>query len=389
MDIKLIRDNTNIPNIKIVFEKAIKKYKFKKFRKNIYLNKHLINLYNKIDLFNSDLDINLNKNLNKKFQILSYELCNKELIISMENILNLYFNYNPININIKINARDILSAYMIYYCDDILENYNEKEYILEYSKQLIDQIKILTFTNINNSFNIKNFNKILIKYYDTLIIFKEKDKIKQLNYFVKEWKNIEETRILISESDKYSNEQKIQVLNIIEEEKIKLKKYILLLKSNYNFEYLKKIIENTKNIKKKIIDTYKNVFLNELELKNFDIFIKILNEIKAFLIIFNSSKKQEYDEKIDSEFYSQLIRENVISINDINNFGDYICNEILKLGSKSLEDIYIKKWNNYKDININSNINKYVSELLIFIMEIIEQIKIEINDYKILLEILS
>jgi len=373
--------------VKITLERAIKNYKLKKFRKLVYENKYIKNLDTIIKSFdNVSLFETNNEHENNKFKILSNELCKKDLILSMGNILESYLYYFPVDI--KINSREILSAWMICHYKGILDDYDEKKYILEFSQELTKQFIILMNLPLSISYDITKFNKIFINYYDTLIIFKESDKIQKLNYFVKEWKNLEETRILISESNKYSSEQKIEIINIIETDKQKIKKYILKLKSNYDFDSLKKIIQNKKNIKKKIIDNYKDILESELNLKRYDIFNKILNEFRLFLNLFNSKKKTEYDEKIDPEFYSQLLNVNLIGINDLYIFGDYLINEIVKLGSKSLEETYIEIWNRFKN-DTNDNINKTVSFMLIFIMDIIEQIKIEIDDYKLLLEIIK
>ena len=376
--------------VRITLEEAVKNYKLKKFRNLVYENKNLrillnsVNSFDKVSLFNTE-----NEKENMKFKTLSNELCKKELINSMDFILKAYLDYYPLNI--KINSREILSAWMIYNYKGILEDYNEKEYILQFSKELIEQFTILIDLPLKISYDIIKFNKIFINYYDSLIIFKEKDKIDKLNYFITEWKNLEGTKLLIMNSEKYSIGQKSEVLNIIEIDKKKIKNYILKLNSNYDFDNLKRIIENTKNLKKKIIDNYKNILESELNFKRYDIFNKILNEFKSFLNIFNSAKRMEYEEKIDAEFYCQLMNVDLIGINDLYNFGDYLINEIIKFGSKSLEEVYIDKWNEFKNDfkNDHSNINKTISFMLIFTMEIIEEIKMEINDYKLLLEILN
>lgn len=389
-----IIDIKNIPINTIIFlEKFIKKYKLNKFYNSIHnsknikkLNQIIFSLNQNTSLFLTDLQKEDNK-----FKIISNELCNKELINDVDNILKLYLKYNPLNI--QINSREILSAWIITNCRNISEDYINKDYILKCSIELIGQFTLL-IDNINNNinnninFNIIKFNKIFINYCDTFIIFKEYDKIQKLNYFIREWKNLEETSILINSSDKYSDEQKIEVLKIIEINKKNVEKHIKIFTLNYDFNKLKKIIENTNKINKKIIDTYKTILFDELNSNNYEIFINILNEIKNFLLLFNP-QNVEYNEKIDSIFYMNIIKSESIKIHDLYFFGDYLIKEVLKLGSKELENVKLKEWNFIKITNEKESIKKNISIMLIYMMNIIEEIKLEINDYRLLLELIK
>ncbi len=381
-------DIREIPINTIIFlERFIKKYKLNKFYKALYnsvnirkLNQIAFSFNENASLFLTDL-----QKENNKFKILSNELCNKELINEMNNVLKLYMDYNPLHI--RINSREILSSWMILNCKSILEDYINKDSVLNSSKELIEQITILN-NNFDINFDIIKFNKIFINYYDTFIIFKEYDKIQKLNYFIREWKNLEETSILINSSDKYSEEQKIEVLKIMEINKNNVEKHIKIFTSNYDFNLLKRLIENTHKINKRIIDTYKTILFTELNSNNYDIFINILNEIKKFLLLFNPLKNAEYSEKIDPIFYMNLIESDSIKIEDLYFFGDYLIKEILKLGSIELENVKLKEWNSTKTLNKNELIKKNISIMLIFVMNIIEEIKLEINDYKLLLDLI-
>ncbi len=83
-----------------------------------------------------------------------------------------------------------------------------------------------------------------------------------------------------------------------------------------------------------------------------------------------------------------LIESDSIKIEDLYFFGDYLIKEILKLGSIELENVKLKEWDKIKIINKNELIKKNISIMLIFVMNIIEEIKLEINDYKLLLDLI-
>ena len=84
-----------------------------------------------------------------------------------------------------------------------------------------------------------------------------------------------------------------------------------------------------------------------------------------------------------------IIKSESIKIHDLYFFGDYLIKEVLKLGSKELENVKLKEWNFIKITNEKESIKKNISIMLIYMMNIIEEIKLEINDYRLLLELIK
>ena len=381
---------------KILLEKSIKKYRLRKFREKVYNNINIKKLNEAIEKseHNDAIIFSNNKQTGDRFTVVSSLLCNRDVLTDLNEVMNLYLQYFNIcnDVYKKINIREILSAWMISGCTEaILENIDsdEKYYVFEYSNKLIEYFKILNVTEPNIILKLTDFNKIFIHYYDTFTIFKEKDRLDKIAYFTREWMELEKTKKIINESDKYSNEQKNEVIKIIDKDKQMIEKYVKIFSRDFDCEKLRNIINTYQNLSKKITDNYKIILHKELGENNYYIFTKILNEIKNFLLIFNSGKKTEYDEKIDADFYSQLIETESIDMHNVCYFGDYIVNELVNLGSKSLEDTKINSWNKMKKNWKNDEIKYNISELLLFFMEIIEEIKNEINDYKILMEIIG
>ena len=104
-------------------------------------------------------------------------------------------------------------------------------------------------------------------------------------------------------------------------------------------------------------------------------------------MIFNRKNVDEINTRIDPEYFINLIKNNVLNLNDIKNFGDYLINKICEIGSKSNEDTQIKKWNEIKDEYYKED-NKiyFISELMIFCLDLINIVREEISDYDILLK---
>lgn len=369
--------NNNIINL---FQKKIKKYYLNKFRKEIYNNIYINKLNNAINIKNND----------NRFDTISNIICDNNTINEINKILDIYYKYFN-NKLYKINTKKLLSLWMIYGCSDIILHKIdtiEKIKLLEYSKKLINEIIILNNKNPSDYYDIILFNKILLKYNNFFILFIEQDKINKINYFKKEWMTLEKSKNLILDSTKYDIHQKKEILYLIDKDKKMIEKHMKIFNKKYDFENLKLIIKISLDLSKKIIDEYKQTLYHDINNNIFNIFTKIIKEIKYFLLIFYKDKINEYNDKIDCSFYIQLIKTQSLDYNILNNFGDYIIKDVISLGSVSLEKDRLNKWNELKKNN-NNNINMTISIFLIFILETIDEVKKEINDYQIFLELIN
>ena len=159
---------------------------------------------------------------------------------------------------------------------------------------------------------------------------------------------------------------------------------------NFDFLRLKKIINISNDISKKIIENYKLIIQKDILENKYDISSKILEDIKKFIIIFNRKDEQkinEINERIDSHYFSELLKNNIIKIEDIKIFGDYLIQKICDIGSVECETTNIKKWINIKNSYCNNDrISLLISELFIFSLELIDIIRNELLDYDFLLK---
>jgi hypothetical protein len=140
---------------------------------------------------------------------------------------------------------------------------------------------------------------------------------------------------------------------------------------------------------KKIIDNYKKIIYDDILDKKFDISIKILNDIKKFILLF--TRKQDQTEKInvniDGDYFIYLIKNNIIGINDVKLFGDFMIKEICNIGSISCETENMENWNNLKNkYNSESELINMIADMMIFSLELIDIIRNEINDYDFLMQ---
>ena len=334
----------------------------------------------------------------QKFDNIKDYICRKNVITEINNILTKYYRWYKIDDKffIKLTPQLLLSAWLIYFCPQIIIgdiDSTEKSLCYTYSEKLIIYLTKLTKlnnTNTEEKYNIIDFNKLLLSYTNCITLFLEKDKIEKINHYTAEWISLDKSYDLINISNKYDIEQKKLILNNILKDKQLIEKNIRLFMKNFDFLRLKKIINISNDISKKIIENYKLIIQKDILENKYDISSKILEDIKKFIIIFNRKDEQkinEINERIDSHYFSELLKNNIIKIEDIKIFGDYLIQKICDIGSVECETTNIKKWINIKNSYCNNDrISLLISELFIFSLELIDIIRNELLDYDFLLK---
>ena len=379
-------------SVRVIIDKIKQNFCMKKFIRNVIDSDIYIELNELCNLEASFFDT-INDIINNKFDLISEYITKKQIIYEINTILESYyrwFKYDEKSVN-KLTARQLLSAWLIYYCPTITLGEIDtpiKQNLHTYSNKIV-----LEFMNICKNHkieNITNFHKTIINYTNYINIFLENDKIDKLNYFTAEWISLQKSYELIDKSTKYTDLQKNLILTNIQKDREMIEKHINKLFKNFNYDRLKIILNTSVIISKKIIDNYKNIIEKDIIKKDFEISIKVLNDIKKFILIFNKKNDNNYNdinEKIDGDYFGHLLKNNLININDVKQFGDYMINKICEIGSIESENENIIKWNEIKDkYTIENNFIKLISEMMIFSLNLINIIRNEILDYEFLLK---
>jgi hypothetical protein len=375
-------------NYRDVIDKLKSNFLLRKFKKNVSESEIISDLESICNLEYSFF-MTENEIINEKFDNIRNYIVRKNVINEINSLLNDYYRWFKINENfVKISAKQILSAWLITYCSDIVLgdiDCDEKKYVKIYAQSIIKNL--MEIKNNDNNFNIIQFNRNILFYTDYITLFLERDKLEKINHYTAEWISLEKSYNLIEKSKKYNDEQKDIILKNILKDKNLIEKNIKLFMKNFDFERLKKIINISQNLSKKIIDNYKLIIHKDISEKKYDVIHKILIDIKSFIIVFNRKQKHKLDElneKFDEEYLINLLKNDVIHINDVKLFGDFVIQYICDIGSVECEIESKEKWNKIKENNNDTNI--LISDMFIFMIELIEIIKNELLDYEYLLK---
>ena len=381
-------------SFRVIVDRLQSKFLLRKFLKSLSESTFIDDLN---DIVNTDYSLFCSEDeiLIKKFDMIQEYICKKSIILEVDNILNNYYRwykYDPTSM-FRLTSKHLLSAWMINYCPTIILgnlDSNEKYYLNVYAEKLIMILTNMTnIININNT-NLTELNKTILHYTDCINIFLEKDKIDKINHYTAEWISLDKSYDMISNSKKYDIIQKELILININRDKELIEKHIKIFMKNFDFDRLKKIIDISKNISKKIIENYKDIIYKDIKEQHYEISSKLLTEIKNFILLFNRKNdlnKNEIYEKIDIDYFIHLLKNNVIKLDDIKQFGDYIIKKICEIGSISCEEENMIKWNEIKNIYDTeySNFIYLISDMMIFALQLIEIIKNELLDYEFLI----
>jgi hypothetical protein len=376
--------NKNIHNINTLKQK----YLSDKFVNQLTLNKDLIN---KLDTFtHSNKNINLfdpNKQIENKYNKLQKLLCDKNIILTFDKIINSYYRYIKHDINIcpKFTSKQLLSLWMIVSFPDLTINKNiYSKDLYFFSCEIIKKIHLLS--NNKYLFHNKYFTALFVKSMNcssnAFTCFINIDKICKLSEMIGQYNDVNETLKLVQLSDKYNEQQKENTLCEIKKTKDKIFQII---------NYIDKSIERNKldfmidmeNLREKLKkNTMNKILINDILQKKFIYIPKFLNEIKESLIKLNGKKiilTNEnndiilIDDILDSEIIIRRFINNNFNKKDVLLFGTYLKNIINKLESPIQEIETNKKWKILIDETKDYNII-FVS-ILFFIIEEINEIK--------------
>jgi len=347
----------------------VKKYQLHKIKETLNLMKPNIKLLNNfIDLRLQPAPLTMIKSdwINKNYDELTKFLFNKILLQQVNDFINQYNKFYKIDENIRslLTSKKILSIWLIlafpeFIIDTNLEkiNINNQDYktdLYVLTKELHNNLMLL-LDNYDNKELIRKFNKKLNLYINSLDYYLKINKREKLNTYIKEWIDIEKSINLINTSNKYNNYEKEQATNILINSKQLIEKYINMFTDNSENIYtkLKEIALYQINLDNNLKLSMDNILNLELKNNNYENLKKILEQIKIFILSFTKTPENIVNELIDIEYIIQLIKHDVLTINEINTFGLSLLNNICLAGSISLNEQQLKEWNeiiiNYKD----------------------------------------
>lgn len=312
-------------------------------------------------------------------------LRNKDTIAKFSDLLDLHYRIsrNDPKIAKKITSKIFLSAWSIVSFPEFILDTNH-ELVIKDATYIGDIYRLsFNFINMVNLFfknnsneNYRKLTKALNIYSNSFYYFMEADKIKLINELSMQWCGMCKNIMCIERSDKYG-ESKEESINAIKNTQNKIENKIIMLSPKFDFSKLKCLSELSETIDRNLIVAYRNIICDELNNKKYDIPAKALAEIKNTFILLNNKLAVELDSYIDIDHLINIHKNEALYIDGIGSMGDYLTDILCGLASQQHEEKIRIKWNKIKQDNTN-NINDFLSELIIYQLEEIDNLKNDI-----------
>ena len=347
-----------------------------------------------IDMRTQPLPIGIDKPnwINRTFDELSMLLVNKKVLKEVNDFIKIYNKYYSIN----ITSKKLLSIWLIlafpeFIIDINLEDINVNNQ--DYKTDLYVLTKELHYMliNLNNNYEtMRKFNKQMNIYNNALDVYLITNKKEKVSNYIKEWLDLEKSVQLINISEKYNNDEKTKSINIIEDSKKLIEKYInkFITVPDDFYTKLKDIVVQKINLENTLKQTMDNMLKEELDGGNYDNLTYILEQIKSFILTFTKISESDIQEQIDVPYIVQMIKHDVLTVKEINDFGSNLLINICSAGSISLETEQIKEWNKIIE-EYKTDYKLIISKLLRLSIETISLIIEEIACFKEYLSLVS
>jgi len=358
--------------------------------KRLFENKNII--YQLNDLINNKENLSLlPKSNNERYDILTNYIQKKEILESLTILFNLLYRYYKVDIiSKKITVKKFLVSYLFVGFPEINLNnkISEREKDMYfYSKEMHNRLNIL-LNNMNNE-NLRKWIKSLNQYSNVFLLFMYEDKIKKVNEISLKWMELNKVLDEISNSSKYNEEDKNNIINTLKDELIINEMIIKQLIPNFeikNLDHLKYISNVSETI---VYNCFWNIVEEKIKSNEYDIVLNLFNDIKKEILNITSSTNiiNDINMIIDIEYIKQMLDHKCFNLPDIINVTNNTINIIKKLASINHSKIIDEKWkiiiNNINNTNISTfhEIGKIIFK---FILTEIDQIKKDIFELSII-----
>ena len=288
------------------------------------------------------------------------------------------------NIAFRINARQFLSAWMIYLFPEMIlgkekeKITNDYEYpndIYNISSDLINRLNL-----INVYPNDIEYKRLLFKtfnqYSNAITYFLQRDKIEKINKLIDDYFATNETLREVYKSDKYETNDKKNIIETIRNTKKQILTHIQKLDKNIEKKHLE-ICSNVEYIKEsKIREIYFRILEEDINERKFIFFNKMIEHIKRNFIAlgYNENILNDF---LDGEHIGRQIAYNNFSISNVIEYGMRMKNIINELESSNMVQHTNKKWEEI--IGMNMELSKCFTTILFFIMDELDLIKENID----------
>ncbi len=403
--VRILTAQMNVTKISRLQDLFLKKRFLKELGTNRTLLLQLIEHTN-----GSNNNNNNNSQINSKFNVLTKMLSEKNTVKKINSLLNTYYRYVIKSCNSfelvsqKLDARKFLCCFVMKGfpqfvlsapAHKLLESRQSYDYdIYTMSTSMINLLSDLLLKKTTSELLTK-FIKSINMYSNALNIYLYVDRCRKIDELAKQWYEVEKTREEVQTSKAYSDNDKKNVITILNKSSDKIINLLNIVDKNFNKEYLVNYKKLADKLNTSIRASYWNVLTDELKSQNYDMLFKLIDEIRTQLVMLklnNEKYKEDLYEHLDTDFIRQKIENGLMTVHELLKYGDYMVSKVSELTSASQDKILHNEWAEIKQDVVSGKLDtfeKVVATMLQFVLDKINYIKDDIYGFAIMKDLLK
>ena len=290
-----------------------------------------------------------------RFDKMQENLIDKKILTIVNILLNRINRYmNPEQRSIpRSMGRIFLSAYIIKYHSNKIFTQIDKillEQLVLISKQLIDYVEnIFLKTKNYKHYSMDRFAFLFNNYFINYNILRERDKIGLIQELYQEYSNTTITKKYITNGTKYSPEQKIHVLSVIDKHMNDIKKSIKLLDNEFDIQKFEQIVSLEDKIKRNISEKYWSEMVNEIKGEKYELLLENLLNLKEVILSLTpesikNREKIDMNEYMDIDFLKQRLEHNTLDESQILLLCRYLMDKVKNLQAQVRDNDMEQFW---------------------------------------------
>ena len=270
----------------------------------------------------------------------------------------------------KIVGRMFLTLYLLkYHPNEVLLSVNiQDKTMLHYQAcNIVNYLNDLFMKNVNyRTFSMDRFGSMFNVYCIRYNQLQQQDKVNMINEPYRHYANIKATMKYVTNCGKYPEDQKADVLKVLETEITKTHDCIKMLDKNFDIKKFEEIVSIEDEVRNNFTEAYWDKLRNELKEEKYDELVNLLTKLKNVIIDIHpkledvkvngtlkvpdkETIRKQFDEYVDVDFIKHMLINRVMNGEQIIKLCSYLMDTVKELQASSRDVEVAVMWENMID----------------------------------------
>jgi hypothetical protein len=255
----------------------------------------------------------------------------------------------------RLSAKDFLVACIIKshpmytFCTN---NYDPLQRdLMELSSNMINNINIMMKKNEDHGEYLRKFIKSVNLYSNCFNQYMALDKKRSIGQLIHKWADDQKMIDGIRKSDKYSDDDRTNVIDTIKRQQDRTRHIISMYGSKLTDDILMEYYNMISDIDTMMRSAYWDIIKNNIVEKKYDMLVKLFEEIQEKIISSvpnNHTFHERFTDIFDAKFIEQLIKHTEFGETQVVSYAEYIICTLEELHAPDRIQVMKKDWDNIR-----------------------------------------